>query len=211
MVISELLEAGTAPIVAILRGLPPADALAVGRALIDAGIRLIEVPLNSPEPFVSIARLRGEFGAEALIGAGTVLNPEDVERVAAAGGQLIVAPNTDVRVIRRTVQLGLEPFPGFMSPSEAFAAIEAGAQRLKLFPANALGTGHLQAIREVLPGQVEVWAVGGTGAHDLAQWIAAGARGIGVGGSLYKAGDTPDVVRERAWALQAAWKKHAGG
>jgi 2-dehydro-3-deoxyphosphogalactonate aldolase len=211
MVMAEFLEAGTAPVVAILRGLPPADALVVGRALIDAGIRLLEVPLNSPEPFVSIGRLNGEFGAEALIGAGTVLNPEDVERVADAGGRLIVSPNTDVRVIRRTVQLGLESFPGFMSPSEAFAAVEAGARRLKLFPANALGTGHLKAVREVLPGEVEMWAVGGTGAHDLAQWLAAGARGIGVGGSLYKAGDGPDVVQERARILYAAWKKHVGG
>jgi 2-dehydro-3-deoxyphosphogalactonate aldolase len=211
MAITEFLQAGTAPVVAILRGLPPVDALAVGRVLVDAGIRLIEVPLNSPDPFVSIARLSSEFGVDALIGAGTVLNTDDVQRVADAGGRLVVAPNTDVSVIRRTLELGLESFPGFMSPGEAFAAVAAGATRLKLFPANALGMGHLKAIREVLPGHVELWAVGGTGAHDLAQWMTAGARGVGVGGSLYKAGDSPEVVQERARALQAAWKKHVGG
>jgi 2-dehydro-3-deoxyphosphogalactonate aldolase len=205
MSIAALLEQGVAPIVAILRGLRPAEAVGIAEALIDAGIRIIEVPLNSPEPLVSIARLHANFLSEALIGAGTVLTPSSVEAVAGAGGRLIVAPNTDAAVIRRARQLGLECLPGFLSPTEAFAAVAAGATRLKLFPANTLGSGYLKAIREVLPADAEVWAVGGTGAHDLQQWIAAGARGLGVGGSLYKPGDSPESVGQRAKALVDAW------
>lgn len=211
MSMTRLLEHGAAPIIAILRGLPPEHAIAVGRALIDAGIHMIEVPLNSREPLVSIARMDAEFGNDALIGAGTVLEVADVEAVSRAGGRLIVSPNVDAGVIRLASELGLDCLPGFMSPSEAFAAIAAGATRLKLFPAGALGFAHARAIVEVLPRRAEIWAVGGTGAKDIAQWMHAGARGVGVGGSLYKPGDSPELVGERARALHAAWKHFSNG
>ena len=210
MNISTLLSAGTPPIVAILRGLSPADALDVGAALVNAGIRIMEVPLNSPGPLESIALLQKQFGADAMVGAGTVLDVKAVEEVAGAGGQIIVSPHTDVDIIRRAVQLGLEPLPGIFSATEAFAAIGAGASRLKLFPANSLSATHVKAIRDVLPAHVEVWAVGGTGAHDLGSWLQRGVRGVGVGGSLYKPGDAASLVGERATTLVAAWRAAAG-
>jgi 2-dehydro-3-deoxyphosphogalactonate aldolase len=206
MQISHLLSQGVAPIVAILRGLTPTDAVAVGTALIDAGIRMIEVPLNSPDPLVSIARLHQHFGGDALIGAGTVLSAKAVEGVEKAGARLIVSPNVDVQVIARALELGLEPLPGFLSSTEAFCAIHAGASRLKLFPANSLPKSYIRAIRDVVPANVEIWAVGGTGQHDLAEWLACGARGIGVGGSLYKPGDPAEVVAQRAQGLMAVWR-----
>ncbi len=200
--------AATPPVIAILRGVTPAEAIDIGGALIDGGIRMMEVPLNSPQPLESIARLTGRFGEQALIGAGTVLTVQDVEEAAAAGARLVVSPHTDPQVIRRTVDLGLDSFPGFLSASEAFCALQAGATQLKLFPALTVGTLYLKALREVLPRTAGVWAVGGTGAHDLASWLEAGAAGIGVGGSLYKAADAPSLVRERAQALHAAWARH---
>ncbi|MDE2338481.1 MAG: 2-dehydro-3-deoxy-6-phosphogalactonate aldolase [Gammaproteobacteria bacterium] len=200
--------AATPPVIAILRGVTPTDAIDIGAALIDSGIRMLEVPLNSPQPLESIARLTRTFGEQALIGAGTVLTVRDVEEVAAAGARLVVSPNTDPQVIRRTVELGLDSFPGFFTASEAFTALGAGATQLKLFPALTVGTAYLKALREILPRTAGVWAVGGTGAHDLADWLEAGAAGIGVGGALYKAGDTAPVVRERAQALHAAWVRH---
>jgi 2-dehydro-3-deoxyphosphogalactonate aldolase len=206
MTLASLLERGAAPVVAILRGLPPADAVETGRALVEAGVRLIEVPLNSPDPLISISRLHAEFGNEALIGAGTVLTIAGVEAVANAGGGLIVAPNTESGVIARAVELGLECLPGILSATEAFRAIQLGATRLKLFPASSLGPSYLRAIREVLPLGIEVWAVGGTGAHDIGAWLSAGARGIGVGGSLYRPGDSSTLVSTRAAALVAAWR-----
>lgn len=204
--IDELLAAGAPPIVAILRGVRPAEVAAIGRALVDAGVRLIEVPLNSPEPFDGIAALAAAVGEGAAVGGGTVLEVGDVERVAAAGGTLIVSPNTQAEVIARALAMGLTPMPGFMSPTEAFAAIRAGARRLKLFPAGALGIAHLKAVREVLPREIETWAVGGAGAANLRDWTAAGAAGIGVGGSLYRAGDSPAAVGARAAELVAAWR-----
>lgn len=206
-----LLAAGAPPIVAILRGLTPAEAPAIGAALVEAGIRLIEVPFNSPEPEASIARLQAEFGGAALIGGGTVLTPAAAERLAATGARLMVTPNSDAAVIARGVALGLEPLPGFLSPSEAFVALGAGARALKLFPAATLGTAHLKAVREVLPPGTPIWAVGGTGAANLGDWLAAGAAGIGVGGSLYRAGDTAAAVRTRAEALVAAWHATRAG
>ncbi len=206
MTIDPLIDADVPPVIAILRGVMPEQARDIGHALLEGGIRVMEVPLNSPRPLASIERLCGEFGAQALIGAGTVLSVSQVDDVAAAGARLIVSPHTDPAVIRRAVTLGLECLPGCMSPSEAFAALAAGARRLKLFPAATLGPGYLQALREVLPPTTSVWAVGGTGAHDLALWLRAGAAGIGVGGSLYKAGDPAAVVEDRARALQATWR-----
>lgn len=205
MTMDQILHGGAMPVIAILRGLRPDEALSVGEALLEGGVRILEVPLNSPDPLVSIERLAGALGPQVLVGAGTVLSAAEVESVAAAGGRLIVSPHTDPAVIRRAVALGLECLPGFMSPTDAFSAIAAGAAELKLFPASTLGPGHLRALREVLPRRIRIWAVGGTGAHDLAAWLTAGAGGIGVGGSLYKAGDTPQQVLARAIELRAAW------
>ena len=210
MNVSSLLSAGTPPIVAILRGLTPLDALAVGAALVKAGIRIMEVPLNSPEPMKSIALLNKEFGSDAAVGAGTVLDVHAVDEVATAGGQIIVSPHTDALIIGRAVELGLEPMPGIFSTTEAFAAIRAGALRLKLFPANSLAATHVRAIRDVLPSHVEIWAVGGTGAHDLGAWLQRGVRGVGVGGSLYKPGDAASLVGQRATALVDAWQAAVG-
>jgi 2-dehydro-3-deoxyphosphogalactonate aldolase len=204
-----VLDAGAPPLVAILRGLRPEEAEDVGQALIEAGIRLIEVPLNSPDPFDSIARLQARFGDQALIGAGTVLDVGSVERLAATGARLMVTPNVNVAVIARAVELGLEVMPGFMTPSEAFAAIGAGAVRLKLFPAATLGRSHLGAVREVLPRHVRLWAVGGVSAANTAEWLAGGAEGLGVGGAIYKPGDTADVVAAKARAFVDAWRGRA--
>lgn len=206
MTIDDILADGAPPVVAILRGVKPDEVVAIGEVLVDAGIRLIEVPLNSPDPIEGIRRLVDAMGGRALCGGGTVLNPAAVDAVAQVGGRLIVTPNTDASVIARAVALGLEPMPGFATPTEAFTAVAAGARRLKLFPATGFGTGYLKVIREVLPAGVRTWAVGGTGPTNLAEWLAAGAEGLGVGGSLYKAGDDAATVRARARALVEAWK-----
>ncbi len=206
MTVDDLLASGTAPIVAILRGVAPDAVVAIGDALVEAGIRLIEVPFNSPDPTTSIRMLQDRLGDRAAIGGGTVLDVAAVEALAATGGTIMVTPNTNPAVIARGVELGLEPMPGFVTPSEAFQAIAAGARRLKLFPAVALGPAYLKAVREVLPKHVRVWAVGGTGADNLAEWLATGVEGIGVGGALYKPGDGAAVVGERARALVAAWQ-----
>lgn len=185
--------------------------LAIGHVILEAGISIIEIPLNSPEPFSSIAQLQREFGAYALIGAGTVLNRKQVETVADAGAQLVVSPNVDVEVIAHAVRYGLESLPGFLTATEAFAAIDAGAMHLKLFPASSLGPGHIKAIREVIPREVEIWGVGGLGAQNFPEWLSVGVRGIGVGGTLYKPRDSVEVVKERASALVACWRNHPWG
>jgi len=204
LTIADVLARGAPPVAAILRGLRPDEAEAHGRALIEAGLRIIEVPMNSPHPLESVRLLARVFDGEAVIGAGTVLTAAVVDQVADAGGRIVVSPNTDASVIGRAVQRGLEPLPGFQTPSEAFRAIGAGARRLKLFPAGPLGPKHLKAVKDVLPREVEIWAVGGAGADDAGDWLAAGAAGLGVGGSLYKPGDQPEIVGERARALVAA-------
>ncbi len=205
LTIDSLLADGMAPVVAILRGIRPDEAVPVAKALVVAGVRLIEVPLNSPDPFASIAAVQAALGHEALIGAGTVLDVAAVEALATTGARLMVTPNTNPAVIARAIALGLEPMPGFATPTEAFQAIAAGAKRIKLFPAVALGPSYLQAIREVLPRDVRVWGVGGTGAANLAEWLTAGAEGIGVGNALYRPGDTAGEVGDKARALVAAW------
>lgn len=207
MNLDHCLRDGAPPIVAILRGLQPEESEAIGAALVDAGIRIMEVPLNSPRPFDSIARLAQAFGQRCLVGAGTVLSVDAVDEVVNAGGQLIVTPNTNTAVIEHATKLGLDMMPGFVTPSEAFAAIAAGATRLKLFPATNLGAAYLKAIREVLPSGTQLWAVGGTSADNLAGWLDAGATGIGVGGSLFRPGDNAATVGERARALVAAWSQ----
>ena len=206
MTIDELLSNGAPPLVAILRGLRPEDAIDTAAALMEAGFRMIEVPLNSPDPFTSIGLIQDRFGGGALIGAGTVLDTAAVDVLAATGARLMVTPNTDPAVIARAVEKGLQPMPGFVTPSEAFRAVAVGARRLKLFPAVALGPSYLKAVREVLQADARVWAVGGTGAENLGEWLAAGAEGIGVGGALYRPGDQAADVGDKARALVSAWR-----
>lgn len=194
----------TQPIIAILRGLTPTDALAVGAALIDAGIDRIEVPLNSPDPLESIRLMAEAFGDRATIGAGTVLTAGEVARIAAAGGRMIVSPNANPELIRESRRLGLESYPGVYTATECFAAIAAGATGLKLFPADQAGPGTLKALRAVLPKDMPVYAVGGVGPHNFAEWIAAGAQGFGIGTSLYRPGDSAELVGQRAREMVAA-------
>ena len=193
------------PIIAILRGVRPDEVVAIGRTLVAAGIDRIEVPLNSPEPLESIAALADALDGEAEIGAGTVTVPEQVDAVAGAGGRLIVSPNFDAEVVARTRTLGLASYPGVFTASECFAAVKAGADALKLFPASRLGTDGLKALRDVLPPSTPLYAVGGVGPADFAAWRAAGADGFGIGGALYRPGATAAEVDAAARALVAAW------
>jgi 2-dehydro-3-deoxyphosphogalactonate aldolase len=174
------------PLVAILRGITPDRAGAVGDALFSAGIRVIEVPLNSPKPFDSIAQLNRLLGKSCLIGAGTVLDVDDVDRTHNAGGQLIVSPNTDSGVIARARSLEMVSMPGFATATEAFVAIAAGAVRLKLFPAASYGPAHVTALRAVLPDHVKIYAVGGVGTEQIESWLRVGVTGFGLGSELFK-------------------------
>ncbi|WOR14265.1 2-dehydro-3-deoxy-6-phosphogalactonate aldolase [Hyphomonas sp. FCG-A18] len=194
----------TCPIVAILRGIRPNEAEAIGQALYEVGIRIMEVPLNSPSPLESIAILANTLNGRAIIGAGTVLTAEEVDAVADAGGQIIVSPNTDPAVIRQSLARGLEPMPGVFTASEAFTAIKAGATTLKLFPADTGGPAHLKALKAVLPETINVLAVGGVNPQTYSDWITAGASGAGCGSTLYKPGDTPAQTAEKARAMVAA-------
>lgn len=198
------------PIIAILRGIRPDEAVPIGQALIDAGIERIEVPLNSPDPLDSIARLADAFGRQALIGAGTVLTPDEVRQIHSAGGQLIVSPNFDADVISETKRLEMQSFPGVFTATECFAALKAGADGLKIFPAFKLATDGLKALRDVLPKDCPVYAVGGVGVDDISAWQAAGATGFGIGGALYKPGATPDQIAAKAKAFVAAFDAAAG-
>lgn len=202
---SELTHCSPA-IVAILRGVEPGEVVAIGRALVDAGIRIVEVPLNSPEALKSIARLVTSVGSDTLVGAGTVLTARSVDDVAAAGGKFVVSPNTDASVITRTLEKGLEPMPGAMTPTEALAAISAGARHLKIFPADSVGASHIRALRDVIPPDCRIWAVGGVSVANLPDWIEFGAFGVGIGGSLYRPGRSVDDVRRRADELVVAWR-----
>jgi 2-dehydro-3-deoxyphosphogalactonate aldolase len=195
------------PVVAIVRGVRPDEILAHAQALYDAGVRGVEVPLNSPDPMTSIRRLAEAFGDRMVTGAGTVLHAARVDEVAEAGGRIIVSPNTSCEVIRRAVELKLDPAPGFATATEAFMALEAGAKHLKLFPAVTYGTAHLKQLKAVLPPEAVVWAVGGVGAPDLPEWWAAGARAFGLGGELYRTGQSPAETAEKAARVVEAVRK----
>jgi 2-dehydro-3-deoxyphosphogalactonate aldolase len=193
------------PLIAILRGLKPDEAVDVAAALMDAGIDRIEVPTNSPQPFESIGLIVDAFGKDALIGAGTILTTAQVDQVAAVGGKLIVSPNCDAGVIANTKAKGLQSWPGVFTPTEAFAALQAGADGLKLFPGSMAGPSGLQAIRAILPVGTQVFAVGGAGPENFGEWIDASADGFGLGSALYKPGMTAQEVGQRATAIVAAY------
>ena len=191
-------SAGEPALVAILRGVTPEKVVAIADVLYGAGIRKIEVPLNSPEPFASIARRAALLRTDWLVGAGTVLNADDVRRTHAAGGRLIVSPNCNTGVIRGALQLGMEVMPGIATATEAFSAIDAGAKHIKLFPAVTYGPRHLEALRAVLPTDVGVFPVGGVGAQDIAGWLGAGAAGFGFGSELFRPNYTLAEIEQRA-------------
>jgi 2-dehydro-3-deoxyphosphogalactonate aldolase len=195
---------GQLPLVAILRGLHPLEALAVGQVLVDAGWDLIEVPLNSPQPLQSIATLRQAF-PQALVGAGTVLTPEDVRQVHSAGGELIVSPNFNPAVVAEAVRLGMVCLPGVMTASEAFAALAAGASGLKIFPAEMITPQVLKALRAVLPADALVLPVGSISPLNMPAFRDAGANGFGLGSALFKPGMTPAQVADSAADFKAAW------
>jgi 2-dehydro-3-deoxyphosphogalactonate aldolase len=192
------------PLVAILRGVRPSEVESIGHALDRARIHIVEVPLNSPDPMESIAILARTFGSRILVGAGTVMKPSQVEQVADAGGKLIVTPHADTTIVRAAKHAGLYAFPGFFNPTEAFALLEAGADAIKLFPAEVLGPPMLKALLAVLPRSAVVIPVGGVDSAQVAPWMGAGALGLGVGSSIYKPGDTAAVVEEKAKSLMAA-------
>lgn len=194
------------PLIAILRGVRPDEVEPIGMALVEAGFTIIEVPLNSPDPLQSVSRLARALGDRAVVGAGTVLGVKEVAAVAKAGGTLIIAPNTDPRVISAAVDNGLVAVPGFMTPSEALAALEAGALALKLFPAEGASPAILSAVRAILPQGTRVLPVGGIIPSVLEQWLAAGASGFGLGSALYKPGMTANDVAVRARAFIDAWR-----
>jgi 2-dehydro-3-deoxyphosphogalactonate aldolase len=192
------------PLVAILRGLTPEEADGIGDALLEAGFTILEVPLNSPRPFESIRRLARRFAGRAIVGAGTVLDPADCARLAEARGQLVVTPHADPRVVAAAKEAGLLAIPGFFTPAEAFSLIAAGADALKLFPAEGASPAMLKAMLAVLPKGTRILPVGGVDVANLPAWRAAGAAGAGIGGALYRPGDTPAMVLARARALLAA-------
>jgi 2-dehydro-3-deoxyphosphogalactonate aldolase len=198
------------PLIAILRGVAPDEIVPVGRALYDAGFRVIEIPLNSPQPFESIRRLTAELGESCLIGAGTVLTEAQVAEVDAAGGRLIVSPNANLAVIRASKAAGLVSAPGVATPSEGFAALDAGADSLKLFPAEQLGPAVVKAWRAVFPKELALLPVGGITPDNMGPYVAAGANGFGLGSALYKPGLSAAQVSANAQAFAAGWQATKG-
>jgi 2-dehydro-3-deoxyphosphogalactonate aldolase len=192
-------------LIAILRGIAPDEAVAAAQTLVEAGISRIEVPLNSPDPFRSIAAMATALGSDAEIGAGTVLTIDEVAQVQAAGGTLVVSPNCDPAVIAATKARGMASWPGVMTPTECFAAIQAGATGLKLFPGSLIGPEGLKAIRAVLPKNLQVYAVGGAGPANFADWAKNGANGFGIGTALYTPGLSTAEIAARAAAIVAAY------
>lgn len=200
----------TRPLLAILRGLTPIEAPAICGALIDAGVTMIEVPLNSPEPLSAIAAMVAEHGDRATIGAGTVLTATEVEAVAEAGGRIVVSPNVDPEVIARSRDLDLQSWPGVVTPTEAFAALRAGATGLKLFPATLIGPAGLAQLRAVLPPAARVFPTGGVGPEAFGEWIAAGATGFGLGSAFYRPGLALGEAAARARRVVEAYDRAAG-
>jgi 2-dehydro-3-deoxyphosphogalactonate aldolase len=194
-------------LVAILRGVEPGRVVAIADVLYDAGLRIIEVPLNSPDPYTSIAALAGGRRPGCVVGAGTVLNMLEVRRTRDAGAGLVVAPNCNAALIEGAMQLGLQVMPGFATATEAFTAISAGARHLKLFPAVSYGPRHLQALRAVLPTEINVYPVGGIGAPDIPSWLAAGATGFGFGSELFRPDYSIADIERRAQLLVAAFRE----
>jgi 2-dehydro-3-deoxyphosphogalactonate aldolase len=194
------------PLIAILRGIEPSEVLEVAGALREADFLCVEIPLNSPDPLLSISRLREHFDGQLLIGAGTVMTPTDVETVYGAGAEFVVSPNTSPVVVRATKSRGLLSIPGFATPTEAFAALEAGADALKLFPAEAAPPPVLRALKAVLPADFPVLPVGGITVDSMAAYFAAGAAGFGIGSALYSRGVRVELVRERAAVFVKAWR-----
>jgi 2-dehydro-3-deoxyphosphogalactonate aldolase len=199
-------EKSDLPLVAILRGLTPAEASAVGAALFAAGFRMLEVPLNRPGAIECIALLARQAPADALVGGGTMLTLDDVRAVHGAGGRLMVAPNCDIEVIRLAASLGMFCAPGVATPTEAFNAIGAGAHALKIFPAEMVGPSGLKAMKAVLPPEMPLWPVGGIKPETMASWLAAGATGFGIGGALFTPGLSAAEVGTRAHAYVEAWR-----
>lgn len=198
------------PLIAILRGLPVADAARVGQALYGAGFRTLEVPLNRPGALECIRTLVQALPADAVVGAGTVLSVQDVDAVAQAGGQLMVCPHTDAALIAHARRAGLYCAPGVATPTEAFTALQAGAHALKLFPADMVGQGGLKALRSVLPASTPLWPVGGVTPESLAAWVGAGANGFGIGSQLYTPGLDAATVAARAHGYVQAWRACGG-
>ena len=198
------------PLVAILRGVRPDEVEPIGDALVAAGFTLIEVPMNSPDPLDSIGRLARRLEGQALVGAGTVLTPDQVRAVQQVGGRLIISPNSDLSVIAQSAQAGLVSMPGYFTPTEAFAAVQAGASALKLFPAEAATPAVLKAQRAVLPKDLPILVVGGINPDNMAPWVAAGANGFGLGSALYKPGATAAQVSEAAQAFLNGWNAIQG-
>ena len=195
------------PLIAIVRGVTPNDAEAIGEAIYEGGIRIIEVPLNSPDPLRSIELLARRFGDSMLVGAGTVLSVDQVAQVRDAGGRIIVSPDTNTDVISASAQAGLVSSPGYFTPSEAFAAIRAGATALKLFPAEAASPAVLKAQLAVLPRDLPYLAVGGIKPDNMRPWLDAGATGFGLGGGLYQPGQSPEATVEKTRAYVAGVKR----
>jgi 2-dehydro-3-deoxyphosphogalactonate aldolase len=192
-------------IIAILRGVTPDEVISVGDALYAAGIRIVEVPLNSPDPFTSIAKLAKHFGTRMVVGAGTVLSVQDVNQLKETGGTISVSPDCNPETVARALELGLDPLPGVFTPTEAFTAIRAGAQHLKLFPAEVASPQTVKAWRAVLPKHIQVHAVGGVTPSNMSEWLACGVSGFGIGSSLYKQGMSLSAVSESATTLVKAW------
>ena len=194
-------------IIAILRGVTPDEVVSVTQSLFDAGIRIVEVPLNSPDPFASIAKISNAFAGKMVMGAGTVLSVQDVNLLKDHGGQISVSPDCNPEVIARAVAQGMEPLPGVFTPTEAFAAIRAGATHLKLFPAEAASPATIKAWKAVLPKNVKVHAVGGVTPENMSAWLAAGTAGFGIGSALYKPGSSLAKIAESAHSLVSAFHR----
>lgn len=192
------------PVIAIIRGVTPDEVVDIATAIYNAGIHIIEVPLNSPKPFKSIALLNQALGDHCVVGCGTLVNKSDVEKVAAAGGQIAVTPNTDPKIIRKCIKQGMVPAPGWATATDAHAAYKAGARILKLFPASSYDINHAKSVRATMPADIKILAVGGVGAANAEQWLAAGIDGFGIGSEIYKSGDSADEVSVKAMRIVTA-------